>query len=307
MSSIVKWLFELITAFPIIGILLALGLFFLITIFFYYDEIKLSYLLLLFFFLSTSAIIYSHFYFFWDNEVLLLVVWYLGVFSLIFYKEHKGFSFFFLYFVFYLMFFYCISNGNITISSTFFSYIFYLAVFFSYHYYFTFTQRFLLRSYLVVKGFFPSDSSIKFRDSLIKLILWVFFVLLPTLINNAFIFFLVFNQFVLLALLVGNRILLFFLALLYIWFSFLSISNYFKVFIKVRQKVLKYFSRRACLHFIGNNAGSGLQPHLPAILIGVMTMLPGIAGPLNDATKSANAAGQIALDNFKIDHPNTSP
>jgi hypothetical protein len=247
MIFMLQLLLEKLKMFPIIGILLLGGLFLLI-IMFYYGEIKLSYLLMLLFFLSTSSAIYSHFYFFSDKEVLLLIGWYLGVFSLTSYKGQKGFSFFFLYFAFYFMYFYCVSSDNITISSTLLSYIFYLALFFSYHYYFTFTQRFILRSYSVVKVFFRSYS-------LIKLILWVFFILFPTLINNVFIFFLVFNPFLLLTLLAGHTIILFFLTLLYIWFSFLSISNYFKLFPKVRQEIVKYFSRRACLHFIGNSAG----------------------------------------------------
>jgi len=292
-------LLEKLKMFPIIGILLLGGLFILI-IMFYYGEIKLSYLLMLLFFLSTSSAIYSHFYSFSDKEVLLLIVWYLGVFSFISYKEQKGFSFFFLYFALYFMYFYCVSSDNITISSTLLSYIFYLTLFFAYHYYFTFTQRFILRSYSVVKVFFCSYS-------LIKLILWVFFILLPTLINNVFIFFLVFNQFLLLTLLAGHTIILFFLTLLYIWFSFLSISNYFKLFPKVRQEIVKYFSRRACLHFIGNSAGSRLSPHLPAILIAAVSTIPAIAGPLNDATTSANNAGETAITNYKVTHPSASP
>ena len=102
-------LLEKLKMFPIIGILLLGGLFILI-IMFYYGEIKLSYLLMLLFFLSTSSAIYSHFYSFSDKEVLLLIVWYLGVFSFISYKEQKGFSFFFLYFALYFMYFYCVST-----------------------------------------------------------------------------------------------------------------------------------------------------------------------------------------------------
>jgi len=51
-----------------------------------------------------------------------------------------------------------------------------------------------------------------------------------------------------------------------------------------------YFSRRACLHFIGNSAGSKLAPHLPAILLAFVTTLPAIMGPLNDAATTANKA-----------------
>jgi hypothetical protein len=97
MIYMLQVLLEKLKMFPIIGILLLGGLFLLI-IMFYYGEIKLSYLLMLLFFLSTSSAIYSHFYSFSDKEVLLLIVWYLGVFSLISYKEAKRILVFFLVF-----------------------------------------------------------------------------------------------------------------------------------------------------------------------------------------------------------------
>ena len=70
---------------------------------------------------------------------------------------------------------------------------------------------------------------------------------------------------------------------------------------------MKYFSRRACLHFIGNSAGSKLSPALSTILIGLVTTLPAIAGPLNEATTIANKAGQVAVDNFKLNNPSATP
>ena len=130
------------------------------------------------------------------------------------------------------------------------------------------------------------------------------FILFPSLVNNIFIFFLVFNQLLVLALVANHHIILAFLSLLWIWFCFLSISNYFKLFPKIRKKILKYFSRKACLHFVGNSLGAKLQPHLPAILIALVATIPAIAGPINDATTNANTAGDQALKNYMLKHPN---
>jgi len=98
---------------------------------------------------------------FQDEKLVLWIVWYLGFFSLVCYKRQKEFSFFFLYFALYLLYFYCVYNVNI--SSILLSYIFYLSLFFLYHWYFTFTRRFILRSYSVVKVFFSSSSFVKLK------------------------------------------------------------------------------------------------------------------------------------------------
>ena len=273
--------------FPIFGIFsICIALFLLGVSFCYDDKIELSNFLMTLLFLSISIVIYFNFSFLFlsDEKYVLLIVWYLGFFSLICYKWQKKVSFFFLYFAIYLFYFYCVYNDKVNTSSIVLSYTFYLSLFFLYHWYFTFTQRFILRSYSVIKVFIRSYS-------LVRLVLWVFLILLPTLVNNLFIFLLIFNQLLLLAFLANHVTILFFLTLLWLWFSFLSISSYFKLFPKVRQEIVKYFSRRACLHFIGNSAGSNLSPILSAILVGLVTTLPAIVGPLNDVTTIANKAG----------------
>lgn len=305
MVTILQLLIEKLKMFPNIGIFLIWVVLFLVLAWFayyHYNKVKLSYFLVLLILISISTAIYFNFSF--ENnkneKIVLLIVWYLGSFSLFCYKQQKVLSFFLLYCAIYLFYFYCLYNDYINISSILLSYLFYLSVFFLYHCYFTFTQRFILRSYSIVKVFLSSYS-------LLKLLLWVFFVLFPTLVNNLFIFFLIFNQLLLLAFLSNHTTILFFLTLLWLWFSFLSISNYFDLFPKLRQEIVKYFSRRACLHFIGNSAGSSLKAHLPAIFIAIVTTIPAIAGPINEAATNANKAGQAALDLYKIDNPDVSP
>ena len=292
---------EKLKVFPILGIFLfsVVLVLLIVSLYYFYDNVKLPYFLTLVFFLSISTAIYFYFYSFSNERLLLLIVLYLVGLSLIYYTSHKILSFFFLYVVFYVLYFYSISKIT-AISSTLLSYFFYLSLFFLYHFYFTFTKQFILRTYSIIKFFFVSSR-------FMKLVLWVLFILFPTLVNNLFVFLLVFNQLLVLAFLADHTIILFYLILLYIWFSFLSISNYFNVFSKVRRKIVKYFSRKACLHFIGNAPGSKLSEHLPAVLIAVMTTVPAIAGPLNDATTSANKAGQAAIDNYKLINPNASP
>ena len=38
-----------------------------------------------------------------------------------------------------------------------------------------------------------------------------------------------------------------------------------------------------------------------------MGALPAIAGPVNEAAANANAAGQAALDQYKLDNPTAKP
>ena len=242
MITLVITLLEKFKIVPILGILI-LVTFLILIIWYCYDKIEFYDLAISFLFLGASISVYFYFYDFSSEKSVLLVVWCLVFFCLLSYKRQKGLSFFLLYFSLYAFYFYSIYN--VSISSILLSYLFYLSLFCSYHFYFTLTRRFILRSYSVIKGFFSSYS-------LVKGVLWVFFIFFPTLINNLFIFLLVFNQLLLLALLSNHIVILFFLILLYIWFSFLAISSYFKLFPKVRKMIVGYFSRRACLHFIEN-------------------------------------------------------
>jgi len=162
----------IVQIFPFLGILVLITSFF----FYYSDKIEWYYFLMVLIFLSISSAVYLHFHLSYEKWEVL-VIGYLGGFSLVCYKRQKRLSFFFLYFAIYFLYFYCVYNINV--SSTLLSYIFYISLFFLYYWYFTFTWRFILRIYAVVKGFYNSYS-------LIKLTLWVFFVLFPALVNNIF-------------------------------------------------------------------------------------------------------------------------
>jgi hypothetical protein len=159
----------------------------------------------------------------------------------------KGSSFLFIYGAVYFFYFHGLLTQNF-VSNTTLIYVFQFFIFLFYHYQKTFTRRFTLRVYSVVQTFLRSNS-------IVKLILWVLFVLLPTLIKDSFILPYVFSPVFFASLGSYNSPILFVLTLVLLSFSFLGISSHFKWFLKLRQRIVKYFSRRACLHFIGNNAG----------------------------------------------------
>jgi hypothetical protein len=243
MVTILKeFLEKLIILYPNFGFLLCciLLLFF---IWFWHNRIESPYLLIKLFFPIISTAIYFDFSFSFlsDERLVLLIAWYLGFFCLVYYKEEKGFSFFLLFSAMYFLYLY--SVVYVSLPLTLISYIFHFSLFFLYHWYYTFTRRFLLRLYSVVKVFF-------FSYSLVRLTLWVLLVLLPGLVNNFVCLTLVLFPLLVLSLLHNNTTILLFLTLFSLWHSFLFILNRLKLFPKAKEKIVKYFSCRACLHFI---------------------------------------------------------
>jgi hypothetical protein len=217
--------------------------------------------------------------------------------------DNKKLSFPSFYLAVYLLYFYVVITKSFT-SPILVTYILYISVFFSYHWYKTFTRRFMLRCYSVVKAFWESNS-------IIKLTLWVLLILIPTLINDSFIFSLVFIQLLLLSLMSHHTTILFVLILILLWFCFLGISSYFNKFPKLRERILKYFSRRACLHFIGNAMGSKIAEffgkNYMVILGGIATGSISIGIPLNEASTIAYKAGEAVCEEYKLTNPNATP
>jgi hypothetical protein len=247
MVTIFKELLEKLTIlYPNFGILLCCTLL-LFSVWFFHSQSESPYLSikLLFPIISTAIYFDFSFSFLSDERLVLLIAWYTGFFCLVYYKEEKNFSFFLLFSAMYLLYLY--SVVYVSLPLTLISYIFHFSLFFLYHWYYTFTRRFFLRVYSVVKVFF-------FSYSLVRLTLWVLFVLLPTLIDNFVCLTLVLYPLLVLSLLHNNITILFFLTLFSLWHSFfLFILNRLKLFPKAKEKIVKYFSRRACLHFIENN------------------------------------------------------
>jgi hypothetical protein len=293
-----KVLLENLDVSLVFGTLLCCALFFFAAWFcYYYNNIKLPCFLILMIFPSISTAIYFNLSFkpLSDEVLVFLIVEYLLLFSLICYKKQKKPSFFFLYLATYSLNLYCVYR--VSISPILIAYVFYSSAFFLYHWYFTLTRRFILRSYSVVKVFISSYS-------VVKLVLWLLFVLFPALVNNHFCFFLIFNRLFLQALLSNDTTISFFLIILGLWYIFLSISSYFKMFSKVRRKVLLYFSRRACLHFVGNGFGSRLGLQVGAGLSSVLTgCIPLGMGIITYAVAEANLDGTSAVLKYEVDHP----
>jgi hypothetical protein len=285
----------------VFGTLLCCTLFFFAAWFcYYYNNIKLPCFLILMIFPSISTAISFNFSFISlsDEGLVFLVVEYLVLFSLICYKKQKKSSFFFLYLASYSLNLYCVYR--VSISPILTAYVFSSSVFFLYHWYFTFTRRFILRSYSVVKAFISSYS-------VVKLVLWLLFVLFPVLVNNHFSFFLIFNRLFLQALLSNHTTISFFLTILGLWYIFLSISSHFKMFSKVRRKVLNYFSRRACLHFVGNGFGSRLGLKVGAhIAATAVVCVPVCVSSALVAVESANMGGLSAVTACIENNPGAS-
>lgn len=89
----------------------------------------------------------------------------------------------------------------------------------------------------------------------------------------------------------GNLLLFSFLIGLWLWLFFLFISNKFNLFSTFLNRLQKFFSRRACLYFLGNGAGNTVPKKLGwAILSPVIVAIPSAVGFAADADyKAANA------------------
>ena len=194
----------------------------------------------------------------------------LNLFFISFIKTHVGFTIvlfisivFFISSVFFykngnrlasFLFLYCCIIYNFDFWPTALTYTFHFILFFTYHCFFTFTKQFYCRSLVVIKGYLN-----KFEIK--KLILWTILMFIPTLFNSIFIFMAIFNPLLIFTAFKGHFILFFFIGL-WLWLVFLFIFNKFNLFSTFLNNLQNFFSRRACLHFLGNNAESKVPNRL---------------------------------------------
>lgn len=136
-----------------------------------------------------------------------------------------------------------------------FLYLYYLDLFLAYHVYYNFTKRFFLRTKVVINGY------LKLYEYN-KLILWLFFVFLPTLLKDLFVFSIIFTPLLGVAIYRNNLVLLFFLIVMWLWLVFLVMCNKHKICTRLLTTIKFFFSRRACLHFIGNATGKKIAEKL---------------------------------------------
>jgi hypothetical protein len=226
------------------------------------------------------------------------VLFLLAAFLLYNFGQDK-YSFFCLYLAVYCWYFYVLCT--VTVSAVVLACAFYVTLFLSYNWYYTFSKRFMLRSYSVVKTYFTARS-------FLKIILWTFFVLFPTAMNSPFVFLMIYHQLIVLSWIGSQTTVQTILVIVYFWYCFLGISHYFHIFLNVREKILNYFSRRACLHFIGNVPGKNLtfQGGLKiGAAIGV-AILPSTMAHIDTGYTAASHKAEAAVNVYKAEHPNAT-
>ena len=173
--------------------------------------------------------------------IIMILITFLCI--LFYQKKLNQFSFYFFYLGIHLLYFYLVIVSKYKFTPLF-TYMFYLCIFSTYQVYFVFTKRFILRTIIVIKGYLK-DNELK------KLVFWILLVFIPSLLNDLFILVCVFNPVCVLAASCGNFLLLSFLILVWLELVFLFIANKFNLCSEFLNKLLKYFSRRSCLHFFG--------------------------------------------------------
>ena len=149
------------------------------------------------------------------------------------------------------------------------SLIYYAILFIGFHTFEeTFSKRFYLRTKIILIGYY---SNFEF----IKIVLWFFLVMLPSLIKEPIIIYLVYQPLMAYCYLFEYDSLLLFLFLLMLWCLLLVLMNKYKIAPTFFKKCLAYFSRRACLHYVGNMFGAILRKGLGtfAVTVGVSYIL----------------------------------
>ena len=129
------------------------------------------------------------------------------------------------------------------------AYFFYASYFLVYHAYFTINKHFILRTKIILTTYVK-------ELNLLKLILWIILVFIPSLFNNGFLFFFVLQSMMINSFFSGRYWIFYIMLGLWAWIVFLYIMNKYNLNDKFLRNLLNYFSRRACLHYIGNSFGA---------------------------------------------------
>lgn len=198
----------------------------------------------------------------------------------------------------YAYFFIVLTINMSTIAVTYF---YYGLVFFTYHYFFTFTKRFYYRTIIVIINYLNNYEYV-------KLLLWFFLIFIPALLGEAFIFLMVFNPLFGFSLATANFTLFFFLLIEWVWMFGLIFSNKYNIFNHFLFKIQNYFSRKACLHYIGNNIGKTLCQRIGTMIVctPIIVSVPGIAGyVLDQEAKTGNYAIE-KMHEYQAKHSNST-
>ena len=215
-----------------------------------------------------------------------------------YYYSYKKVSFLLLYITLTCTYFVVLSSGGVY--SLVITYLYYFLVFIFYHLYFTVSKRFYSRTVVVIRGYLRSSEHL-------KLFLWIVLVFISSLFGGEiFIFLMVFSPLLSLSLMVANFKVFFFLLIQWIWILGLVFSNRFSIFTDSLSSIRDYFSRRACLHYIGNNTGSKISPLGLAALMPLGMGIPAFGGyALNVEAQTGNYAIEKMHD-FQAKHPKST-
>ena len=221
------------------------------------------------------------------------------VLCVIFYNKSKKFSFFFLYMALtYGYFFVILTIDVFSISVTF---CYYFLIFAFYHVYFTFTKRFISRTYSVIRSYL-------INLHYVKLMLWGVFVFIPALFGNSFCFLIIFNSLFAFSLATATFSFFFFLLLIWSWMFILISCNKYGVGTNFLLKIQNYFGRSGCLHFIGNSPGRLLCEKIGMAIVctPIFVSLPAIGGyALNQEAKVGQSAVS-EMNRYKAQYPNAT-
>lgn len=123
---------------------------------------------------------------------------------------------------------------------------YYIIIFIGFHLFEgTVTARFLQRTKIIFTGYLKSSEYV-------KAFLWVFLVFIPSFMTHPVPLFMVCQPLILHAYLFHFDYILCGLSMLYFWCILLGLANRFGIGISFLRKCSNYFTRRACLHYIGH-------------------------------------------------------
>lgn len=160
-------------------------------------------------------------------------------------------------------FFIIAAAGHYTITAT---YSYHVSLFFCYHFYFTFSKNFLIKTKSIAKKYLKSSEYL-------KLFLWFVFIFLTSLFGETFVFLMAFNPLLSYSLITDNFAVFSFLLTLWLWLLFLIFCKESQVCDKFLSDIQNYFSAKACTLFMGHRLGDPLREKIGVFLVVVTTVI----------------------------------
>ena len=116
----------------------------------------------------------------------------------------------------------------------------------------TFSTRHTLRTKSILLTYYK-------KSEFIKIFLWILLIFIPSLIMHVTVLIVVYQPLMMFCFLSHYDTLLTFLSLLLLWCFLLFLMNKYDFGHEFLKNCLHYFSRRACLHYVGNTFGARIR------------------------------------------------